>query len=60
METKIQEFIENREGVFVNTFIEYIGGKRRMYVVFECKNGHINEKRVDTVLGLVKRDQLGV
>jgi len=44
---EIQTLIEEKGGVFVNTFIE----NKRNYVVFECDKGHLNQKRVDTMIG---------
>jgi hypothetical protein len=50
----IQKFIEDKGGYFVNTFTEQKGACKRYFVVFECENGHINEKRVDTIMGTGK------
>ena len=51
MTTTIEQFILNKGGAFVNTFTEYRGKQQRLFVVFECNNGHLNEKRVDTMIG---------
>ena len=51
MTTTIEQFILNKGGAFVNTFTEYRGKTKRLFVVFECNNGHLNEKRVDTMIG---------
>jgi hypothetical protein len=48
--TSVQEFIESKGGFFVNIVTE----NRRTFAVFECENGHLNQKRVDTIIGAGK------